>query len=60
MDQDLKSISIKNFKGLKQLELNDLNQINIIVGDNNIGKTNLLEAIYILQSPYDFIKNLKR
>lgn len=42
MDKYLKSISIRNFKGLKQLELNDLNQINIIVGDNNIGKTNLL------------------
>lgn len=46
-----KNIIIKSFRGLKDLELENLNNINIFVGDNNVGKTSILEAIYLLSNP---------
>lgn len=42
-----KSLEIKNFKTFNYLKIDNLNQINIIYGKNNAGKTTLLEAIYI-------------
>lgn len=41
-------LKIHHFKSIEDLELKDLSNINIIVGDNNSGKTSLLEAISIL------------
>ena len=53
----LSYLNIRNFRGVKNLELKDLLTINIIVGDNNSGKTSLLEAISLLESP-DSIRNM--
>ncbi len=39
---------IKNFKRFDALELTDIGQFNLIVGDNNVGKTSLLEALSVL------------
>jgi AAA15 family ATPase/GTPase len=36
---------IENFKKFESLEVNDIGQFNLIVGDNNVGKTCLLEAL---------------
>jgi AAA15 family ATPase/GTPase len=47
----LKSIKIKNFRGIKQLSFSQLQQINLFVGDNATGKTAVLDAIYILINP---------
>ena len=41
----LKSIEINQFRGIQQLAVSDLSNINLIVGDNNSGKTTFLEAI---------------
>jgi AAA15 family ATPase/GTPase len=38
---------IENFKKFDSLEVNDIGQFNLIVGDNNVGKTCLLEALTI-------------
>lgn len=46
-----KSLKIKNFRGVENLELQDLNQINIFVGENGVGKTTLLDAIFIGINP---------
>lgn len=40
----LDSISIKNFKTLKNISL-DLNNVNVIIGNPNTGKSNFLEAM---------------
>ena len=53
----LSYLNIRNFRGVKDLELNDLSTINIIVGDNNSGKTSLLEAISLLENP-DSIRHM--
>jgi len=38
-------IVIKNFKCFEQLEISDINPMNIIVGNNNEGKSTILQAI---------------
>jgi len=44
----LKSLSISNFRNIRQLEINSFASVNIIYGGNAQGKTNLLESIYFL------------
>lgn len=46
--QHLTSFKVRNFKRFDSLELTDIGQFNLIVGDNNVGKTSLLEAISVL------------
>ncbi|MBE9048820.1 AAA family ATPase [Nostocales cyanobacterium LEGE 11386] len=46
----LKSVKIKNFRGFKSFELQQLGRINLLVGENNSGKTSVLEAIQLLCS----------
>src|ERR1700741_234286 len=43
-----KSISIENFRGFRHVRIDSLERINLIAGRNNVGKTALLEAIYLL------------
>jgi len=44
----IKSIEINQFRGIQQLIVSDFSNINLIVGDNNSGKTTFLEAIQLL------------
>lgn len=44
-------IKLENFRGFRSLELKDLKRVNLIVGQNNAGKTSLLEAAFILSQP---------
>lgn len=46
-DNHLSSFSIQGFKKFDDLLVEDLGQFNLIVGDNNVGKTTLLEALLI-------------
>lgn len=55
----LNNISIGAFRGISDLTVNDLSQVNLIVGDNNCGKTSILEAIQLLRAPED-INNVFR
>ena len=48
MSTHIKSFNIYDFRGIKNLKLNDLKGINIITGDNNTGKTSVLEVINYL------------
>ncbi|WP_033759408.1 AAA family ATPase [Helicobacter pylori] len=44
----IQSIRIKDFKNFKETEINGFTKLNIITGQNNAGKSNLLEALYCL------------
>lgn len=44
----LKKIKVVNYRNLVKQEVNFSNNINIFIGDNAQGKTNLLESIYFL------------
>ena len=45
---DLRSVRIQRFRGLDDLELNDMGLFNVLVGPNDVGKTTVLEALYTL------------
>lgn len=45
-------IAIENFRGIKKATFDDLSNINIILGDNNCGKTSILEAVYTAVKSY--------
>ncbi|NQE32695.1 DNA replication and repair protein RecF [Microcoleus sp. IPMA8] len=49
----LDNLTIHKFRGLRDLDLQDLGQINILVGGNNSGKTSVLEAISTYCRPLD-------
>jgi hypothetical protein len=40
------SITIEGFRSFKEITLEGFSQINLILGNNNVGKTSILEAIY--------------
>jgi AAA15 family ATPase/GTPase len=44
-----REIEIKNYRNIKHAELKQLRDLNIIIGPNNCGKTNLLEFIHSLK-----------
>ncbi|MFA5196667.1 MAG: AAA family ATPase, partial [Bacteroidales bacterium] len=44
----LKKLSLKNFKNYQETELFFSEKINCFVGNNGVGKTNLLDAIHYL------------
>lgn len=51
--KQLESFTIGQFRGLKNLDLQGLGRINILVGQNNSGKTTVLEALSCFAKPLD-------
>lgn len=51
MPTHIECLKINSFRGIENLEIDDLGAVNIIVGDNNVGKTSVLEAIQLLCAP---------
>ena len=45
-----KNIEIKNFRGIDHLKIDDFSRVNVLLGQNNSGKTTVLEAIAMLMS----------
>jgi len=54
----LSYFKVENFKRFDTLEVNDIGQFNLIVGDNNVGKTSLLEALLFDESTNQFLSNI--
>jgi AAA15 family ATPase/GTPase len=50
-NEHLTYFKVENFKCFDSLELTDIGQFNLIVGDNNVGKTSLLEALSVYDKP---------
>ncbi len=46
-------LEIKNFRGFSEYKINDIGQVNLLVGTNNCGKTSILEAVHLLKSKGD-------
>jgi AAA15 family ATPase/GTPase len=44
----LRDLTIQNYRCFKDFHINELARVNLIVGQNNSGKTTFLEAIYLL------------
>ena len=46
----LKSLYIGGYRGIANLKVDGLKTVNLVVGDNNCGKTSVLEAIQLLRT----------
>ena len=46
----IKKLEIEKFRGFEKFKVDDIGQINLLVGTNNCGKTSILEAIRLLKS----------
>lgn len=50
-----KNIEIKNFRGIDHLKIDDFSRVNVFLGQNNSGKSSVLEAIMMIvgmSNPY--------
>ena len=47
---NLDKLEIKNFRNLKDIKINLSKEINLLIGNNGQGKTNLLESIFYLST----------
>ena len=64
----IRELSIRDFRNIERLELEPGDGVNVIYGDNAQGKTNLVEALYLLtgQKSFrqtkesDFVRSSKR
>lgn len=57
----LKRLVLENFKSFKKLEIPELSNITLISGENNVGKTSLLEGIFLFydqDNPGMFLRHL--
>ena len=50
----IKNIKLKNFRNYENLDFVLNNRLNIIIGNNAQGKTNILESIYFLSLTKSF------
>ncbi|MEI0476555.1 AAA family ATPase [Brachyspira pulli] len=57
----IKSLSIENFRCFDKLQIDNIKKINFIIGENNCGKTTLLEAMTLISSSsrIGVIENIK-
>lgn len=46
----LTQLKIRNYRGFQDLTMDSLKAINLIAGENNTGKTSLLEAVFLLSA----------
>lgn len=53
----VRSLSVRDFRNLPALDLEPSPAVNVIYGDNAQGKTNLIEAIYLLTGQKSFRQN---
>ena len=43
-----KKIEIRNFRAIRELDIEDLGRVNLFLGKNNCSKTSILESIFLL------------
>ncbi|MFN8284959.1 MAG: AAA family ATPase [Chitinophagales bacterium] len=60
MSNHITEIEVKNFKKFDHLSVENIGQFNLITGDNNVGKTTLLESLLIDENVDYCIENLHR
>jgi len=56
----LKTLSLINFKNHTEKQYNLSDEINVFIGDNGVGKTNILDAVYYLSMCKSFLNPVDR
>lgn len=46
----ISKLMVERFRGINNLKINNLNRINLFVGDNNCGKTSVMEALQLFRT----------
>ncbi|HEX69474.1 MAG TPA: DUF2813 domain-containing protein [Candidatus Bathyarchaeota archaeon] len=46
------ALEIENYRGIKHCKIEDLKQVNILIGRNNAGKSSILEALYLASAAF--------
>ena len=57
----IRSIVVENLRGVKKCVIDDLRDVNIFIGGNGVGKSTILEAIYIASAfanEYDVLRGV--
>jgi len=54
----INSLYLKNYKLFKELRIDSLTQVNLLIGKNNVGKTSVLEAIMLFSDDQNIVQNL--
>lgn len=49
--KQITNIEINSFRGIKQLSLNNLRPITIFLGENSVGKSAILESLFMITGP---------
>lgn len=49
--KQINSIHIKNFRGIKDLAIDNLKPITIFLGENSVGKSTVLESLFLVTGP---------
>jgi hypothetical protein len=55
----IEQFNVDRFRGINDLVIESINHVNIIAGDNNSGKTSILEAMLLLRNPMDITNVLR-
>ena len=58
-DNMLSNLDIVNFRGIRKLKINDMRRLVLLAGNNNVGKSSVLEAVFLLMdhlSPDSFTR----
>jgi len=59
----IKNLSIRNFKSVQKLDINNCKRVNVFIGEYNSGKSNILEALSFLSAnalEKDFLNDIFR
>lgn len=56
----IKSFEINGFRKFNNIKFDDLSRINIFLGDNNVGKTTILESIYAATCGQNLLQIIQR
>jgi AAA15 family ATPase/GTPase len=58
-DQHITYFKVENFKRFRSFEMDNIGQFNLLVGDNNVGKTSVLESLLVDSRHKVFFNSLR-